>query len=257
MSSLVQHRSYIWSTALADLRTRYVGSGLGITWNVLQPLAQILIFTVIFGTIMRREGHESSPYVLYLCAALLPWNAFAECLTRSTHSLVSHATYLRKLPIPEQVFIAQSALGSLLSLGISFGLLVLVAALMGHSPTWHWLLMPIPLVMLMALGFGLGCGLGSMFPFIRDLGQILPIILPLGFWFYPIVYELHVVPGWLQHAIPFNPVYPFLESIRTLFLDATLPAPKLWAGMALWTTFALVFGSLVLRGLRAEIRDVI
>jgi lipopolysaccharide transport system permease protein len=257
MSSLVQHRSYIWSTALADLRTRYVGSGLGIAWNVVQPLAQILIFTMIFGTIMHREQEGGPPYALYLCAALLPWNAFAECLTRSTHSLVSHAMYLRKLPIPEQVFIAQAALGSLFSLGISFGLLVMIAAIMGHTPTWHWLLIPVPLAMLMALGFGLGMGLGAMFPFIRDIGQLLPIALQLGFWLYPIVYELRMVPDWLQRLIPFNPVYPFFESIRALFLSATLPSPGLWGAMALWCGLALGLGGLVLRKLKPEIRDVI
>ena len=86
--------------AVADLRHRYTGTGLGIFWNVLNPLMQIAIYAVVFTQIMRPQMPGSaSPYqfVIYLCAGLLPWMAFAECVTRGTNSFVENATYLKKL----------------------------------------------------------------------------------------------------------------------------------------------------------------
>jgi lipopolysaccharide transport system permease protein len=256
--NLYKHRAYIWRTALAEVRTRYAGAGLGVVWNFLQPLAMILIFTLIFTKMIQAHYPDlKAPYPVYLCAALLPWAAFSECLTRCTHAFVANAIYLRKLPIPEQVFVAQSAVTSAINLALSFGLLLLVALALGHPPTWHWLLLPIPLAMLLALGFGLGMFLGTLNAFIRDVGQALPIVLQIGFWTFPIVYDKRFLPAPLQAALPYNPIYPAMQSIRLLFIDGQVPKPGLWLGMFAWAAAAGLLGYVVLRKLRRELRDVI
>src|SRR5438309_975726 len=100
--NLYKHRGYIWRTAWSEVRTRYAGAGLGAVWNLLQPLAMILIFTVIFTEVFQHKSDV--PYPVLLCSGLLPWSAFSECVNRGTHSFIQNAIYLRKLPIPEQVF---------------------------------------------------------------------------------------------------------------------------------------------------------
>jgi len=256
-TSLYKHRGYIWRTAWSDVRNRYAGAGLGAVWNLLQPLSMILIFTVIFTSVMPQSAVLGAPYPVYLCSALLPWSAFAECLNRGTQSFVANATYLRKLPIPEQVFVAQAALSTAIGLTLSFAALIVVAAILGHYPSWHWILLPLPLALLIGMGFGLGMMLGTLNAFIRDVGQAVPIILQVWFWLYPIVWHSDNVPTGMRRAIPFNPIYPFMESIRALFIHRALPAPGLWLGMAAWTGVAGLVGYLVLRRLRPELRDVI
>jgi lipopolysaccharide transport system permease protein len=257
IADLYRHRGYIWRTALTDVRTRYAGSGLGPVWNILQPLALILIFTLVFSTIMRRMDVGGVHYTVYLCSALLPWAAFGDCLARSANAFIANAIYLRKLPIPEQVFVAQTALSAAISLAISFSLLVLLAMALGHMPSWHWLLLPFPMALLLGLGFGIGMVLGTINAFIRDVGQLVPIVIQIGFWSYPIVYHESFLPEAVQRVLPWNPVYPFLHSIRELFIMRTIPEPALWGQMLLWTCFAAVVGHLVLRRLRPELRDVI
>jgi len=256
--NLYKHRAYIWRTALAEVRTLYAGAGLGVVWNFVQPLAMILIFTLIFTKVMPQRGEGMSvPFPIYLCSALLPWAAFSECLTRCTNSFVANAIYLRKLPIPEQVFVAQSALTSAINLVLSFALLVVVALALGHTPTWHWILLPIPMALLIAFGFGIGMFLGTLNAFIRDIGQAVPILLQLGFWSYPIVYHKDFLPAPLKAALPFNPIYPTMQSIRLLFIDGEVPKPGLWFGMFAWAFAAGALGYVVLRKLRRELRDVI
>jgi len=120
------YRLFIWRSAISDLRYRYAGSAMGIFWNVLIPLLQILILTIVFSQIMevRLPGAGSAKaFAIYLCSGLLPWLGFSECVSRGTQSFLENATYLKKLPIPEQIFVAQSTLGGTLSVGISMVLL--------------------------------------------------------------------------------------------------------------------------------------
>lgn len=254
---LYRHRGYIWRTAWSEVRTRYAGSGMGALWNLVQPLSMILVFSLVFTSIMKHRDMGGVPYTVYLCAGLLPWAAFSECLNRGTTAFVHHAAYLRKLPIPEQVFVAQTAATAAIGLTLSFAMLVAVAVAMGHYPSWHWLLLPVPLAMLILVGFGLGLALGTVNAFIRDVGQVVPILLQMWFWFYPIVYHESFLPGWLRAALPYNPVYPAITGIRELFLAREVPSAWLWAQMALWAAGAGALGWVVLRRLRDELRDVI
>jgi ABC-type polysaccharide/polyol phosphate export permease len=257
ITSLYEHRGYIWRTAWSDVRNRYAGAGLGVVWNLLQPLSMILIFTVIFTRVMPQAAQLGAPYPVYLCSALLPWSAFAECINRGTNAFIVNAIYLRKLPIPEQVFAAQAALSTAIGLTLSFVTLVVVAAALGHVPSWHWALLPIPLALLVGMGFGLGMMLGTLNAFIRDVGQVVPIVLQVWFWLYPVVYHPNSLPTGMRRAIVFNPVYPFMESIRALFIAREIPSVWLWLGMLGWAAAAGVVGYVVLRRLRPELRDVL
>ena len=255
--NLYKHRGYIWRTALAEVRTRYAGAGLGALWNLLQPLSMILIFTAIFTRLMPGADVLGAPYPVYLCAGLLPWSAFGECINRGTFAFITNAVYLRKMPIPEQVFVAQTALATTIGLGVSFAALITVAAFLGHYPSWHWLLLPGPMLLLIGLGFGIGLVPGTLNAFIRDVGQAVPIIMQIWFWLTPVVYVKSKMSPALSAVITWNPAYPYIESIRTLFIDRAIPSPTLWLAMIAWTMAAGAIGYAVLRKLRPELRDVI
>lgn len=258
LASIYKHRAFITRTAWRDVRHRHVGSVAGAAWNILRPVALIAVFTVVFSQIMtgRSVGDFSGVhFTLYLCAALLPWTAFAEVLGRGTHALVGSAAYLRKLAIDEEVYIAQATLSSAISLVISMVLLVVLSLALGHGPRLTWLLVPIPLALLLMLGMGLGTVFGTLFVFVRDVRQLVEIALHIGFWTVPIVYDPAIVPEWFRATFPFNPVYPYIESIRELFLAGQMPSWERWVLMLAWAVGACTLGHLVLERLRPEIRD--
>jgi lipopolysaccharide transport system permease protein len=258
-----RYRRYVWEAALAELRHRYAGTGLGVVWNVVHPLALIAVYSIVFTTLMRGRvpGQEGNPfaYVLYLCSGLLPWLAFSECVTRGCNAFAENATYLRKLPIPEQVFVAKSAAAATLGLGISMGLLLLLAPLLGLRPGWTWLLLPVPLLALMALGYGIALLCATLNVFFRDVGQLITIGLQVVLWTAPVVYvaDERVLPGWFVRALPFHPLYPPLVAVRDLFLHQQLPPAWVWAGMAAWTVLMLLAARVAFEKLRPEIRDVL
>lgn len=257
-ATLYHHRLYILRTAWRDVRHRHVGSAAGAAWNILRPVALIAVFTVIFSQIMtgRAVGEFAGiKFTLYLCAALLPWTAFAEVLSRGTHALVGSAAYLRKLAIEEEVFVAQSTLSAAFSLVVSMALLGALSLALGHGPLLTWLLVPVPLALLLIMGMGFGMALGTLFVFLRDVRQLVEIGLHIGFWTVPIVYDPSIVPAWFRATFPYNPVYPFIQAIRDLFLAGRIPAWDAWAVMLAWAIGACLVGRLVLARLRPEIRD--
>jgi len=154
-----KYRSYIWTNALSELKNRYAGSSLGAYWNILQPLFQILLFTFVFSQVMvaKIPGMDSSTvaFAVYLSSGFIPWISFAELLTRGSNAFIENATYLKKLAIPEYVFILQIAVTTTINLCISMSLLCVLVILLGFSVAASWLLLPIVLILFLIFGLGL------------------------------------------------------------------------------------------------------
>lgn len=258
--NLWRYKKFIYINAINDLRHRYAGSMMGVFWNVLNPLMQIFVFTLVFSQIMKirlPEISSTTGFAIYLCSGMLPWLSFSECVTRGADSFIENAAYLKKLPIPEQIFVAKTAMSSTLSLAISMLLLFIVILFLGAKIDWNWLLVLIILILFQCLGFGLGLILSSLNVFFRDIGQMLGIILQIGMWLVPIVYTTDILPERFAYIINFNPAFPFIDAIHMIIVYGTLPVSWEWAAMLFYAMTAPIIGYLILRKLRPEIRDVL
>lgn len=261
VATLFRYRRLVRQHAVAHLRHRYAGTGLGVVWNVIHPLAMIAVYSVVFSTIYKPPAvpgvSGSLSYVLYLCAGFLPWLAFAECVTRGTTAFTDNAAYLKKLPVPEPVFVAQAAAAATAGLAISFSLLIVLALLAGLRPTAWWLLVPVPLLAMQALGLGVGLLLGTLNAFFRDVGQILNVGLQAVMWTAPIVYLAESLSPALAAAMAWHPLMPALQATRDLFLHGHPPGLGTWIGLFAWPTVTIAVASAVFNRLRPEIRDVL
>lgn len=260
MISLFRYRRYIIQNAKADLRHRYTGTGLGVFWNVINPLAQIAVYAVVFSKLMKaRLPNADSPFawVLYLSSGILTWTAFNECVTRGVSSFIENAAYLKKLPIPEQVFVARTAVAATFSLAISLTLLLALTVLTHRRFEAIWLLAPVACLLWQMMGFGMGLLLGTVNVFIRDVGPIVAVIFQIWMWTVPIIYIDTILSDTLLKVIRFNPPYPFILTIHDLLVFSTLPPAWVWPAMAGWAALFTTAGFLVLRALRAEIRDML
>jgi lipopolysaccharide transport system permease protein len=258
-ASLYRYRSFIWQHALADLRHRYAGTGMGWVWNVLHPLAMIAVYALIFGSIFSRDmagvpGRWG--LTVYLCVGFFPWIAFSDCINRGAYALSGNAAYLKKLPVPEQVFVAETVVAASITLVFSLTLFMLISLALGVRPTWYWLLLPVPIILLQSIGFGFGLIVGTLNVFFTDIAQFLGIILQVLFWLTPIVYLPSQVPR-LERALNFTPATPAMLAIHNLFLFGKPPETWMILAMLAWAIGAITIGSLLLNRLRGEIRDVL
>ncbi len=256
--ALLKYRGFIWRRALLDLRLKYAAADLGVLWNVLHPILLVLIYTFVFSFILRRGRADGDvPYWLFLCSGLLPWVAFTECVTQGARGFQRAAPYLRRLAVPEEVFIAERALSATIGLGISFVVLLIVALFYGLTPTWHWALLPVALLLLQGLGFGIGLTLGTLCVFFRDIPHALPLVLRVGMWTAPVLYPASLIPERIRPYTLAHPVTPSMNLIRALFLEGVMPAWWLWLLCLGWVVVSVAIGSFVLKALRSEIRDVL
>ena len=260
MIELWRHRRWIWDSSLSDLRHRYAGSGLGVFWNLVNPIITLAVYVFIFSRVMIPRFSAAQPstvsFPLYLIAGLLPWITFAEGLVRTTQSLLLNAVHLKKVAIPELVFVATAVVSGTLSMLIAVALLPGLALLLGEETTWTWLLLPVIVIIWQMFGFGVGLALSTVNVFFRDVSQILVVALQIWMWSLPIVYFEDLLPATYRSVLPFNPVYPFMTALRGSVMG-TSPSFSTWAAMLCWALVAVAAGFTVVSRLRSEIRDVL
>ncbi|MDB5054934.1 MAG: Transport permease protein [Bacilli bacterium] len=260
MHSVWKYRKYIWDNSISELKNRYAGSSLGAIWNVLQPLFQILIFTYVFSQIMisKLPNMESSAsFAIYLCAGLIPWTTFSEIIIRGSNVFLVNSTYLKKLAIPEYIFMLQVGLTSSMILFISMGLFLIVILFLGQSISLLWLLVPVILFMFIIFGLGLAFILASINVFFKDIGQFLVSFTQIWMWLTPIVYVKELLPSSFIRIIKYNPLYYYIDSLHQIIVFAKFPSFSNWLYMCTFAIVSSILGVTVLKTLRSEIRDVI
>ena len=227
LKALWAYRSFIWSSVLREFNGKYRESLFGAFWSVANPLAMIVIYTVIFGQLMRPTlaGHESTPFAfsIYLCAGVITWTLFAEMLSRLNAVFLENGNLIKKANFPRICLPAIVTVSSLLNFAIVFGLYLAFLALIGHWPGMA-LFALLPLLALQLLfTLGLGVLLGTLNVFFRDVGQLTGVVLQFWFWLTPIVYTAAAMPDGVRDWLRLNPLVPLIGAYQTVFLEREFP----------------------------------
>jgi lipopolysaccharide transport system permease protein len=257
--ALLHHRRYVVAGAGREIRTRYAGAAMGVVWHVLVPLVQIGVYFVVFSQFfLARPGAPTvGHYVIFMLCGILPWFAFTETVGSGAASLVARENYLRKLPIPEAVFVAETAAVASMTMALYLVALIVVAAGMGVPPAFSWLLVPIVLVLLLAFGFGIALIVAPLCILFRDLNQFVVIALQLWFWVTPVLYDTARLGPRLRRVVELNPVTTHVESLRALLIAGTVPAASAWAAMLLFAIVPILAGLAICRRVHSDLRDAI
>lgn len=209
LAPLIAYRGFIISAVRREFSVRYARSLLGVGWALLQPVALIFVYTLIFSKLMaERLPLDGSPfgYGLYLCAGLFAWSLHAEIVTRSANMFLEQAALLKKVAFPRLCVPAIVGLGATLNYLIVLALFLVVLVALGRSPGLG-VLMLIPLLAAQLI-FSLGVGLivGVLNVFFRDVGHLVAIGLQLWFWLTPIVYPADILPESVRALLALNPM---------------------------------------------------
>jgi lipopolysaccharide transport system permease protein len=231
LSGIYRFRGFIFGSVRREFVSRYRNSMLGATWLVLQPLAQILVFTLVFSQVMRARlpGVDSSfGYSIFLCAGLLTWGLFADILNRSQNMFLDNANLLKKLSFPRICLPIIVTLNACAGFAIIFGLFVGFLLLSGNFPGWAFLAIAPVLLLQILLAVGLGMVIGVLNVFFRDVGQLFGIVLQFWFWLTPIIYPLATLPDWAQRIVMLNPMTPLAVAYQRILVQGAQPS---WASI--------------------------
>jgi len=228
-----------------EMRKRFAPTILGAGWTILQPLALVLIYLLVFGFILRsgRDAGSARDFAFYMLTGLLPFFAIAEGLQRASASLREDRALLDHELFPAEVVPTSRVLSA--SAGEAVGLvLLIIAALLFGKPVNGWLLV---LPLLVALRILITCGIAwivsTLAIFVTDLAEVLTFALTAWLFLTPVFYAADVLPAALHWMTAVNPLHHLVEAYRSVLLAGRAPFPELlflvawaaaFAGAGLW-----------------------
>ena len=217
---LWSYRGLFFFLAMRDVIVRYKQTVFGVGWALLRPLATIIVFTIVFGTLAGLPSGDV-PYALMVFAGLIPWQFFTGAFGGASESLVANANMLSKVYFPRLIFPASAVMVSFVDLLIS---LIVFAGLMAwyrHPPDARILFLPVFILLAFALATGAGlwaCALNVRY---RDFRQIIPLVIQFGLYLSPVGFSRMVVPENWQAVYSLNPMVGIIEGFRWALLGGS------------------------------------
>jgi lipopolysaccharide transport system permease protein len=255
-AELWAYRELLLFLSWREVRVRYKQSVLGIVWVLIQPLATMVFFSLVFGRLAHLPS-DGVPYPLFILSGLLPWQLFASALTRTSNSLVSNSNLLTKVYFPRLIIPVASALASLVDFTISLTLLVGALIYYGVRPGWQLLAVPLFALLALLAAISLGLWLSALNVRYRDVQVALPFLVQIGLFASPVTYSANLVPGGITRLIyNLNPMASVIGGFRWSLIDGPAPGIQLLGATAL--ILALLIGGLIyFRAAEKTFADVI
>lgn len=230
-----------------NIRNRYLGSTLGLSWAVLQPLLLLGMYTFVFGFVFKSKlpGAETTlAYVIWMISGFVPYLAFADALTGTANSVIGGSGLVKNIVFKSETLPIASTLTSAIPFGVGMSFLLIIMIVDGNYPTWHIIAL-IPVIFLQfAFLVGMAFFLGSTTVFIRDITQALPTVTMLLLFFTPIFYPVDALPNVIRKLTFFNPLFQLTHPYREIILYHRMPN---WSGLVYMSVLSAV---IILAGLK-------
>jgi lipopolysaccharide transport system permease protein len=237
------YRELLYFLAWRDIKVRYKQTAIGAGWAVLQPLATMAIFTLIFGKLAKMPS-DGLPYPIFAFAGLLPWNYFSQALTRSGTSLVGNAGLISKVYFPRLIVPLSAVVAPLVDFAVAFLALVCMMIWFSIEPTWQWLLLPPFLTFAAISALAVGLWLAALNVRYRDVGHTIPFLVQIWMFASPVAYSASLVPERWRLLYSLNPMTGVIEGFRWCLLGTGTLDFKVLTVSAM-SVFALLWGGLV------------
>jgi len=252
---LRRYRDLFYFLVWRDIKVLYAQTVLGFSWAILNPLVQIVVFSVIFGRVARIET-DGIPYVLFSTVAIIPWTYMSEAMNAASQSLVQGKQVLGKIYFPRVLFPLTPILAKLVDFSISLVILVVVMTYYQVTPTWNLLLLPLLILAMMLVPTGIGMWLAALAIRYRDIKFAMSFFIKLLIYTAPILYTASAIPEQYRFWYSFNPLVAVIEGFRASLLGTPIEWQFIVPGLV---TSVLVFlsGAIYFRRMEKVFVDVI
>ena len=256
---LWRNKTLVWKLGKNDFKTKYAGSYFGILWAFVQPMVTILIYIFIFQFGFRvMDTPNGYPYALWLIAGIIPWFFFSEGIINATNCLMEYSYLVKKVVFKISVLPLVKILSALF---VHLFFIAFAIIIMGKTP----------IVQMAQLGYYTICAIClitaiayftcSIVPFFRDFGTIINILMQVGMWACPIMWDMSTfkMPAKVEFLLKLNPLYYVVQGYRDSFMDGIwfFERPKMTIYFWVVTLIIGVIGFTVFRRLRVHFSDVL
>lgn len=254
-----KNKKLIYKLAKNDFKTRFAGSFFGIFWAFVQPVVTILIYWFVFTVGFRSAEQTDCPFALWLTAGMVPWFFFSEAWSGATNSLIEYSYLVKKVVFKISILPIVKVLSALF-VSLFFHLVMFVIFFCnGYLPDGYMLQILYYLICNFAFTLSISYITCSILPFFKDLSQIMNIILQVGIWMTPIMWNINILPEAWRRIMKLNPMYYIVQGYRNAMSE------KIWFWQEMtWTAYFWLFvlamfvlGSILFKKMRPHFADVI
>lgn len=204
---LFRERKVVWQLARNDCKARFAAAGLGVVWAFLQPLLNILVVWFVFQVGFKSMPVENVPFIVWYIPAFLSWNFFSEAISQSTNSLMEYSYLLKKVNFKVEIIpLIKVVSAAIIHVGFIL-FIVIVNLVYGRMPTVFFTQMIYYFFCAFCLSASFGWLLSSLTIFVKDVANIVAVILQVGFWATPLFWDPSGMSEIVQNVLKLNPMY--------------------------------------------------
>lgn len=256
---LFKNKNLIWNLAKNDFKTKYAGSYLGIFWAFIQPIITVLTYWFVFQVGFRSAPMNNFPFLLWLVVGLVPWFFFSEAIINATNAMIEYSYLVKKVVFKISILPIVKILASFFVhvFFIVFTITLFVAY--GYFPSIHVFQIIYYTVCTFVLALGISYATSAVMVFFKDLGQIIAIVLQIGIWFTPIMWNYSIIPSRYQWIFKLNPMYYVVEGYRDSFINHVWILDRYNQTIYFWIIAISMFviGATIFKKLKVHFADVL
>ena len=257
---ILENRKLLSTLSFNDFKEQYLGSYLGIVWAILRPLLFIGVMWFVFGFGFKSKPTDDGiPFILWLLCGMIPWFFFADAVSKSMNAIVSNTFLVKKVAFRVSILPLVKVLSSLYVHVVFVGILLSIFLTYGYTPTIYWLQIPYFMLCMILFLLGLAWLTSAIKVFVKDMGEIIGVVIQFGFWLTPIFWSINIIPEKYQAIIKLNPMFYIIDGYR----NALIHQKWFWEDMNLTfyfltlTVLTLALGAIVFKRLRPHFGDVL
>ncbi len=256
LGEIWRYRELLYFMAWRDIIVRYKQTAIGASWAIIQPLINMIIFTLIFG-VLARIPSEGVPYPVFAFAGLLPWTFFSQVLTRGANSVVGSSNLITKIYFPRLILPLAATAAPAVDFVLSFLMLMALMAWYHITPTWGLLALPLFLGLAFVTAMAMTLWFSSLNVRYRDVGYIIPFLSQVWMYASPVVYPISVVPQKWRPLYSLNPMAGAIEGFRWALFGKESPDFMVITISSLVILALLVGGIVYFKRMEQTFADVI
>lgn len=259
---LFQNRKLILNLAKNDFKTKYAGSYLGIVWAFVQPIVTIMVYWFVFSVGLKAGRVMDYPFVLYLVSGMVPWLFFQDALNGGTNALIEYNYLVKKVVFKVSILPIVKVIAAFFVHMFFVGFSLILCSCYGYIPSLHTLQILYYSACTFVFALGIVYTTSAIVIFFRDLTQIINILLQVGVWLTPIMWDLNMLKDYpvLMKLFKLNPMYYIVSGYR----DAMLGKVWFWDGHWGWTVYFWIItsgifflGAIIFKRLKPHFADVL
>ena len=231
---LYNYRELLKTNIKKEIRGKYKGSWLGILWTFLNPLLMLAVYAFVFPYILRVNVDN---YTIFMIVALIPWNFFTTAIQSGTGCVVANGNILKKVYFPREIIPISITTSQLVNFLITCIIMFVFILFSGVGFSVHLLLFPVLILIQYILTLSITFVLSALTVYVRDIDHFVSVILTLGFYGTPIVYQASMLPEKFQWVLKLNPMAQLVEAYRSILYYHQLPDLLM---LGIWTVVSIV-----------------